>query len=364
MTDRDPADAAEPSQLVVPCADLDAAIAFYTERLGFRLDMIMPADRPRIALVSGHGIALRLVVAENGAPIALRLVGDPAQLGGYTLIAPDGMRIELVDRNAPIAIPRGRQEFLISRASADNAWALGRAGMQYRDLIPGRLGGRFIASHIRIPGGGPVPDYVHYHRVRFQMIYCRRGWVRVVYEDQGPPFVMHAADCVLQPPTIRHRVLESSPGLEVIEIGCPAEHETLRDHAIDLPTLELRPHRVFDGQRFVRHVAADAVWQRTKDGRFEVRDSGISQATDGLAGVRVLRIMSPTGPDGPDITACLHDGEFLFLAVLDGRLQLRSKALGTHTLETDDVCVIPTGADYVIEGIAPCEVLEVALPAR
>jgi hypothetical protein len=48
--------------------------------------------------------------------------------------------------------------------------------MQYRDLLPSRLGGRYIASHIRIPDGGPVPDYVHYHRVRFQMIFCKAGW--------------------------------------------------------------------------------------------------------------------------------------------------------------------------------------------
>src|SRR3546814_7577110 len=104
--------------------------------------------------------------------------------------------------------------------------------MHYRDLIPGRLGGRFIASHIRIPDGGEVADYVHYHRVRFQMIFCKTGWVRVVYEDQGPPFVLHAGDCVLQPPQIRHRVLEASAGLEVVELGCPAVHETCADHGL------------------------------------------------------------------------------------------------------------------------------------
>ena len=42
---------------------------------------------------------------------------------------------------------------------------------------PDRLGGRFIASHIRIEQGGPVPDYVHFHKIRFQMIYMTRGWV-------------------------------------------------------------------------------------------------------------------------------------------------------------------------------------------
>ncbi len=72
-------------------------------------------------------------------------------------------------------------------ALADQApWVIGRAGMQYRDLIPTRLGGAIIASHIRIPDGGPVPDMVHFHKVGFQLIFCVKGWVDVVYEDQGP----------------------------------------------------------------------------------------------------------------------------------------------------------------------------------
>ena len=46
--------------------------------------------------------------------------------------------------------------------------------MQYRDLIPSRLDGSIIASHIRIPDGGPVPELVHYHTVGFQLIYCSK----------------------------------------------------------------------------------------------------------------------------------------------------------------------------------------------
>ena len=41
----------------------------------------------------------------------------------------------------------------------------------------------------------------------------------MVYEDQGEPFIMREGDCVLQPPQIRHRVLESSGPLEVIEVS-------------------------------------------------------------------------------------------------------------------------------------------------
>ena len=59
-----------------------------------------------------------------------------------------------------------------------------------------------------------------------------------------------------------------------------------------------------------------------------------------------------------------HNGDLLFLYVLEGRLQLNSEQLGTHILDVDDACAIPAGADYRVTAMAACEVLEVALPAR
>ena len=225
------APAIDAAQLVLRCTDLGASIEFLTGRLGFKVRLIMPSDAPSVAVLRAHGCTLRLETATDGAPgpARLRLLCKPALLPAGTpaqLLGPDGLVVDLVDAHAPVAIPPEVQEFVLTRLGGPESWGVGRAGMRYRDLIPTRQGGRFIASHIAIPDGGPVPDYVHYHRVRFQMIFCHRGWVRVVYEDQGEPFVLHAGDCVLQPPEIRHRVLESSPGLEVVELGCPAEHET------------------------------------------------------------------------------------------------------------------------------------------
>ena len=179
--------------------------------------------------------------------------------------------------------------------------------MRYRDLIPSRLGGRFIASHILIDQGGPVEDYVHFHNVRFQMIYCHRGWVRVAYEDQGEPMLMREGDCFLQPSTIRHRVLEASDRMQVIEIGCPAEHETWADPDTTLPTGTVDAHRGFgaDGHRFVFHQAASAAWTPSRVSGWESRDTGIGTATDGVAGVRALR---PFGE--PPRATISHSGEF------------------------------------------------------
>jgi mannose-6-phosphate isomerase-like protein (cupin superfamily) len=354
------APAVRSAQVVIPCSDLQATMDFFVQRLGFRLDAIFPADAPSTAVVSGHGTTLRLeLTSDNPAPPRLRLLCDLSALpSGATrdLDAPNGMKIELVDANPTVDVPMGIQEFVINQADGANAWVIGRASMQYRDLIPSRLGGRFVASHIRIPAGGPVPDYVHYHRIRFQMIFCKAGWVRVVYEDHGPPFVMQAGDCVLQPPEIRHQVLEASPQLEVIEVVCPAVHETFADHDLPLPNDKVNPDRVFSGQHFVRHVANGANWAPWRIAGLEARDTGIAAATNGLAAVRVIR------SSGEHTGTIRHDGEFLFFFVLRGEMGMRNDNLGSHHLHENSSCVIPTGAQFELTATAGLEMLEVALP--
>jgi len=308
-----------PNTQIVP--DLEKEIESYIQK-GYRLDMVVPADSPTTAQVSKDGEILRLQTSSRN----------------------DDKNLEAIDPD----------EIIITRFD-DTAWVNGRAGMQYRDLIPGRLGGRVIASHIRLVEGGPVPDYVHYHKVAFQMIYCKTGWIRVVYEDHGPPFILNAGDCVLQPPEIRHRVLESSAGAEVIEIGCPAAHETWVDHERQLPTLNFQPDRVFNGQRFVRHIAADAEWQET-DG-FQYRDTGIFAATNGLADVRVLKCETANS-----VINTLNDG-CLFYFVLNGEFTLNF-GRAQYMLRQTENCVIPTTEQYTIQTEDGLELLEVSLRTR
>jgi quercetin dioxygenase-like cupin family protein len=301
------------ADVVIPCADLGAALTAYAD-LGFRLDAIFPADDPAVATLSGHGLRLRLERDPSSRPT--RTTGD------------------------------------------DGAWVEGRAGMRYRDLLPGRLGGRVIASHIRIADAGPVADYVHYHDVRFQMIHCHRGWVRVVYEDQGPPFVLAPGDCVLQPPGIRHRVLEAGADTEVIEVSAPAEHVTHVEHAMELPTATARPERVFRGQRFVRHEAASAEWRPGRRAGFEARDTGIGEATGGLAQVHVLRRRQPAGPPAE---AWRHDGELLFVLVLRGEATLQRAGGEARRLGEGEGVALPPGAAHTWTRCDEVELLEVAL---
>ncbi|HEY7700357.1 MAG TPA: cupin domain-containing protein [Vicinamibacteria bacterium] len=349
------------AQVVVPCAELDETLGFFTDRLGFRVDAIYPADDPSVAVVSGHGLRLELKRGASGPPGVLRLVvTDRGAFGGASeLKAPNGTRIELVDADPPLVVPPVVPSFVLRSNGARAQWGTGRAGMRYRDLVPDRQGGSFIASHIQIPAGGPVPDYVHFHKIRFQMIYCYKGWVRVVYEDQGPPFVLQAGDCVLQPPRIRHRVLESSPGLEVIEVGSPANHETFADHELSLPTPNVRPERSFEGQRFVRHQAASAPWQPFRIEGFECRDTGIAAATGGIATVRVAR------PRGTSVAKRYrHDADFLLTFVLSGSLTLDAEGNESHPVTAGTSFVLPPGELYSFADASPdLELLEVALPA-
>ena len=61
-------DSIEAAEMVVPCRELSETLPFFLNRLGFRLDQIFPADNPAVAVVSGHGLNLRLVRGSSGAP--------------------------------------------------------------------------------------------------------------------------------------------------------------------------------------------------------------------------------------------------------------------------------------------------------
>lgn len=349
------------AECLLPGGVLAENLRFFIDTLGFRLDSIMPADAPRLAQLSGHGLCLLLDTTYLGDPGMLRLRCTRQDLPD-ALVAPNGTRIAFAPLHPAIQMPPLRPSLGIQRDEAQaDAWKPGRAGMQYRDLIPDRQGGQFIASHIRIPQGGPVGDNVHHHDIRLQLIYCYRGWVRLVYEDQGEPFVMHAGDCVLQPPHIRHRVLESSDELEVIELGSPAEHMTCLDHEMNLPTGHERPAREFSGQHFLFHRATEAPWHTDTANGWAVRDLGIGTATGGLAGAHVTRRASS---HGASVASTRQEKTFAFAFVLEGSMTLQLDLLPAAALKAGDAFVIPAGMQQTFADCSPdWQLLQVYLPA-
>ncbi len=327
--------------VLLRAVDLSADIAAM-EAAGFALQAIFPADEPRRAEFSGHGIQVTLDSEVDVAPATIELAGaEPFELsGGARFVAPPGA--------APA--PERTFEFVHTRGGEAGT---GRAGMQYRDLIPSRHGGRVIASHISVPGSGPVPDYVHYHDVGFQMIWCLSGRVKLVYEDQGDPFWMEAGDCVVQPPGIRHRVLESEDDLEVLEVALPAEHRTTIDHDMALPN-GLDVGRDYGGQqflfdRFVERTRAEMLgWDHS--------NTAVSAATGGRADVRTLASCR-----GAVSLGSRNHGELCVLFVLTGTATITSCKQRVEVAQHDSIS-IPPGEEWEVRDMSgDFEILEITI---
>ncbi|UEM23117.1 cupin domain-containing protein [Skermanella mucosa] len=101
-----------------------------------------------------------------------------------------------------------------------------RSFFEYRDLaIKEATAGRFNAHVIRARPGERSPGEWHRHDLDFQMVYVLRGWVRFEYEGVGE-VLLRRGSCVHQPAGIRHREVEHSDDLEMLEITSPAEFGT------------------------------------------------------------------------------------------------------------------------------------------
>jgi quercetin dioxygenase-like cupin family protein len=349
------------AEVRLPTQELREDLPFFTGTLKMRLDMIYPADNPEVAVLSGHGLRVRIDKGASEPPGTLRiLTDDPDGFAGgkRELVAPNGTRVEIDELNPPLILPPTEHAFVVRRLADQAPWIIGRAGMEYRDLVPSRLGGAMIASHIRVPDG-PVPDMVHFHKVGFQLIFCIRGWVDVLYEDQGGMRRLSAGDCFIQPTQIRHKVCHAADGIEVIEIGVPAEHVTEVDHVMSLPTATERPDREWDGQRFVHSLAKDGVFKPFRVPGFEARDTGINAATKGAASVMVAR------PKADGKSWMQHDSDILFSFVMSGGMMLEGEGKEPYRLSAGDAFVIPPGMrTRYSDTTADLQLLEVSLPGN
>ena len=129
---------------------------------------------------------------------------------------------------APPSAARRAQRFTFSHLKEEDFSNGGlRAYARYRDLgIAAATDGLAIAHVIRfVP---PCTDEVrqwHMHEVEFQMIYVLKGWIRTEM-DGHPAETMHVGSAWIQPPKIRHRVIDYSDDCEVLEIALPADFRT------------------------------------------------------------------------------------------------------------------------------------------
>jgi hypothetical protein len=103
-----------------------------------------------------------------------------------------------------------------------------RAYALYRDLGIGKATDGLAQAHV-IRLLGPCTDEVrkrHTHDVELQLIYVLKGWIKNEFEGHGAQ-IMRQGTCWLQPPNIKHTVLDYSEDCEMLEIIVPAEFKTI-----------------------------------------------------------------------------------------------------------------------------------------
>jgi hypothetical protein len=122
-----------------------------------------------------------------------------------------------------------RQKFVANHLK-DGGFVVGlRSYAQYRDLGVAPATQGLVQAHVirMVPPCDPaVVSKEHYHDVQFQLIYVLKGWMKGEYAGAGV-ITMEACSCWIQPPRIKHTVLDYSDDCELLEIILPAEFDTV-----------------------------------------------------------------------------------------------------------------------------------------
>jgi hypothetical protein len=129
----------------------------------------------------------------------------------------------------PARPKRPPQRFTVSHLSEGSFESGLRRYAQYRDLgIAAATNGLARAHVIRfVPPCRPEEvSKLHTHDVEFQMVYVLNGWIKSEFEGQGA-VTMEKGSAWIQPPKIKHKVLDYSDDCEVLEIILPADFETV-----------------------------------------------------------------------------------------------------------------------------------------
>jgi uncharacterized RmlC-like cupin family protein len=125
--------------------------------------------------------------------------------------------------------PPRKQTFVASHHTPD-AFAAGlRRYAQYRDLGIAAATNGLARAHVikMVPPCDPAEvSKRHYHDVEFQMVYVLKGWIKSEFEGEGA-VTMRQGSCWLQPPKIKHTVLDYSDECELLEIILPADFATV-----------------------------------------------------------------------------------------------------------------------------------------
>jgi len=143
--------------------------------------------------------------------------------------------VQAAPRRRPAAVAkakpkaRPKQRFTVSHFRNEDFQAGLREYAKYRDLGIAEATGGMVQAHVIRMVPPCIPEEVsklHYHDIDFQMVYVLKGWMKSEFEGQGP-VLMREGTCWIQPPRIKHKVLDYSDDCEVLEIILPAKFDTV-----------------------------------------------------------------------------------------------------------------------------------------
>jgi quercetin dioxygenase-like cupin family protein len=127
------------------------------------------------------------------------------------------------------ARPHAKQKFTVSHHNEADFEAGLRRYAKYRDLGISAATGGLVQAHVVQFVPPCLPEEVsklHYHDVEFQMVYVLKGSITTDLEGQGP-ITMREGSCWIQPPRVKHKVLDYSDDCQVLEIVLPADFKTV-----------------------------------------------------------------------------------------------------------------------------------------
>src|SRR5882724_8176763 len=130
---------------------------------------------------------------------------------------------------APKQAKQAPQIFRVSHLNEEDFEIGLRRYAKYRDLGMAKATGGMVQAHVIrfVPPCRPEEvSKLHYHDVEFQMVYVLKGWIKTELEGQGA-HVMRPGSAWIQPPRIKHKVLDYSDDCEVLEVILPADFETV-----------------------------------------------------------------------------------------------------------------------------------------
>lgn len=125
--------------------------------------------------------------------------------------------------------PRRKHTFVASHLRDEDFDGGLRRYAKYRDLGMGKATGGMVQAHVIrfVPPCRPEEvSKLHFHDVEFQMVYVLNGWIKTELDGQGA-ITMQTGSAWIQPPRIKHRVLDYSDDCEVLEIVLPADFKTV-----------------------------------------------------------------------------------------------------------------------------------------